>query len=187
MPVLIRGDGAHRFGVKHKMGPIEIHFFKPMFLDRSWLLPPEEGGKSQREIINYLMLFLAQKNGQKALVPNERVEWSRKIHEKSAEYKTMMENIDFTIVDGDSHCKVCAKVASAKHPLETSDFVDGIRLAVTDPTGVHQVVTCTCGAAFDVVTREGKTKAWRIPKKKALKQAVFHVLIQHGGELVPAV
>ena len=77
LPVHIRGKGAERKDVQHKMGPIEIYFFKPLFLNRQWLKRPAEGGKTPREIIDFLMLHLARKNGQESLAPNPRLEQRR--------------------------------------------------------------------------------------------------------------
>lgn len=74
VPVLIRGETAHRQMVQHKNGPIEIHFLKPIFLDRQWLKTPEEGGKTPRESIDYLMEFLARKNGQATFAPNPNLD-----------------------------------------------------------------------------------------------------------------
>jgi 1-acyl-sn-glycerol-3-phosphate acyltransferase len=84
VPVLIRGKAANRQMIQHKMGQIEIHFFKPRFLDRQWLQRPEEGGKTPREIIDYLMDFLARKNGQATFAPNPFLEKMQAWHAKIA-------------------------------------------------------------------------------------------------------
>jgi hypothetical protein len=84
LPALIRGEAAVRREVQHKPGRIEIHFFKPVFIDRQWLKPPAEGGKTPREIIDFLMLHLAQKNGQSSIVPNPRLQRTKAYREKIA-------------------------------------------------------------------------------------------------------
>ena len=76
-PVLIRGGGVylHKPGV-HR-GPIEIHFMKPFFLDREWLKKPDEGGKSPREIIDWMMLKIANKQNQPIVAKNRGLEQRR--------------------------------------------------------------------------------------------------------------
>ncbi len=80
VPVLIRGEAAERKNLQHKMGPIEILFFKPIFIDRQWLKPPTEGGKTPREIIDFLMHYLARKNGQVTFAYNNRLAHHREHH-----------------------------------------------------------------------------------------------------------
>lgn len=53
------------------------HFYDPFFLPRDWLKSPDEGGKTPREIINYLMLKLAKKFGFTKLEKNRALEWRR--------------------------------------------------------------------------------------------------------------
>jgi 1-acyl-sn-glycerol-3-phosphate acyltransferase len=77
VPVLIRGEGCYRQSVQHKSGPIQINFYNPIFIDRSWLRKPEEGGRDPIDIIHYLMMFLAKKNGQTSLASNRRLEHRR--------------------------------------------------------------------------------------------------------------
>jgi hypothetical protein len=83
VPVLIRGEAAVRRNVQHKPGRIEIHFFKPVFIDRQWLKPLAEGGKTPREIIDFLMLHLARKNGQTSIAPNPRLQRTRSYRMKT--------------------------------------------------------------------------------------------------------
>jgi 1-acyl-sn-glycerol-3-phosphate acyltransferase len=76
LPVLIRGGEPYR-SIRPNTRPIDIHFFKPFFLPRKWLLPPEEGGKTPREITDNLMHRLARYAGQETFVANPRLEWKR--------------------------------------------------------------------------------------------------------------
>ncbi|MHA1732910.1 MAG: lysophospholipid acyltransferase family protein [Promethearchaeota archaeon] len=78
VPVLLRGTEVDNHGASPRPGPVEVHFFEPLFLDRGWLEPPWRGGKSPREIVDFLMLHLARKRGQKALAENPRLEGVRR-------------------------------------------------------------------------------------------------------------
>ncbi|MHA1341111.1 MAG: 1-acyl-sn-glycerol-3-phosphate acyltransferase [Promethearchaeota archaeon] len=51
----------------------------PLFIPRDWLKPPEQGGKTPREIIDYLMMMLARVKGQKELAINPVLERRRKM------------------------------------------------------------------------------------------------------------
>ncbi|HMF34253.1 MAG TPA: 1-acyl-sn-glycerol-3-phosphate acyltransferase [Candidatus Lokiarchaeia archaeon] len=73
LPVLIRGGEPYR-SIKPNTSPIDIHFFPPFFLPRAWLQRPEEGGKTPREITDYVMRRLARCAGQETFVPNPRLE-----------------------------------------------------------------------------------------------------------------
>lgn len=89
IPVLIRGAQCFRIkehtwkaefpNLKPTM-PIEVHFFPPIFLERTWLAPPDHGGKTPREIIDYLMLQLASKQKQTTLDRNPLLDWRRSKH-----------------------------------------------------------------------------------------------------------
>jgi 1-acyl-sn-glycerol-3-phosphate acyltransferase len=52
--------------------------FKPRFIPRDWLKTPEQGGKTPREIIDYVMMILAQANKQANLDRNHLMEHRRK-------------------------------------------------------------------------------------------------------------
>lgn len=185
LPVLIRGEGAHRFGVSHVAGPVGVTFYKPIFLDRSWLKRPEEGGKSQREIIDYLMLFLARKNGQTELAKNPRIEWSRAWHQNSAKFEAAVERIKVTIPNELASCDECKALDATRagHHGKLS-LGDRMKQLVDDPTGIHQVVQCNrCGTSFDVAFRENKTYVTKLKGPKAFKKAILHVMAQHGGTL----
>ncbi len=69
-PVLIRGSGVYLNPSISRSAPIEIHFLKPFFIKREYLLPPNEFGKTPRELINMLMLKLAKKQNQPYLAKN---------------------------------------------------------------------------------------------------------------------
>jgi len=182
LPVLIRGEGAHRFGVAHKMGPIEVHILKPVFIDRAWLEKPENGGKTQREIIDYLIMFLARKNGQKELAKNERLEWSRLYNANKERFEASIKAFKIAIRKGNETCDVCKKISVPKQALIVSARPEMEHL-ITDPTGVHDLVRCSCGACYNVATREGKTWVTRLPNIKALKHSIVHVMAEHGGTL----
>jgi hypothetical protein len=76
LPVLIRGGQLYR-SAKPNTNPIDIHFYPPFFLPREWLKRPEDGGKSAREMVDYIMMVLARKMGQKTLAPNPRLDWQK--------------------------------------------------------------------------------------------------------------
>jgi 1-acyl-sn-glycerol-3-phosphate acyltransferase len=86
VPTWIRGSGMYTPKPRIKPGPIEIHFFPPFFLKREWLRSPNEGGKSPRELIDYVMLRFAHHAGQKALFPNalleKKYQWIKAREEK---------------------------------------------------------------------------------------------------------
>ena len=76
VPVLLRGAQCFRIREKswkaknptlRKTNPVEVHYSKPIFIDRSWLELPEKGGKSPREIIDFVMHKLADMQKQKTL------------------------------------------------------------------------------------------------------------------------
>jgi 1-acyl-sn-glycerol-3-phosphate acyltransferase len=66
-------------GKRHGVKKVIFHILEPEYLPQAWLQPPDNGGKSQREIIDYLMLKIAVKMGQKTLAPNPAVN-NRKTH-----------------------------------------------------------------------------------------------------------
>ncbi len=47
-----------------------FHYQKPVFIPRDWLNPPNEGGKTKREIIDAMMMGIARKLGQVELAQN---------------------------------------------------------------------------------------------------------------------
>ncbi|HMF33752.1 MAG TPA: 1-acyl-sn-glycerol-3-phosphate acyltransferase [Candidatus Lokiarchaeia archaeon] len=77
VPVLMQGMEAYSHHRVNRFQKITVEFLKPVFVPRSWLNPPEEGGKTPREIIDALMLILARKLGQAKLVINPRLESRR--------------------------------------------------------------------------------------------------------------
>lgn len=184
LPVLIKGEGAHRFGVSHVKGPVAIKFFKPVFLDRAWLRPPAEGGKTQREIIDHLMLILARANGQDGLARNPRIEWSRTFNQKREEFRQAIDQI--RVVENElGQCTRCKEVTGAKHAVAATLLGSNVKSFVNDPTGIHRILQCTlCGSCYDVASREGKTRVDKLAGPKAFKRAVYHVLAGHGGTLV---
>ncbi len=86
VPVITRGtEESSKFRKKHLRRKKYVHqnkpfrkilveFLKPIFIPRAWLQPPQEGGKTPREIIDTLMMVLARKLGQDHLEKNPRLE-----------------------------------------------------------------------------------------------------------------
>jgi 1-acyl-sn-glycerol-3-phosphate acyltransferase len=73
-PVLIRGGGIYLAKPGIHRGPIEIHIMEPFFLNREWLKRAEKGGKSPREIVDWMMLKIAHKQKQSVLGVNRGLE-----------------------------------------------------------------------------------------------------------------
>ena len=79
IPVYIRGSECYLpLNMKPSTNKISIEFLKPRFIPREWLKEPQDGGKTPREIIDYLMNILARKNGQNEAVDNNHIEIRRK-------------------------------------------------------------------------------------------------------------
>jgi len=78
VPVLIRGAESNRGNRTKKKRKILVEIFKPIYIPRNWLQPPEKGGKTPREIINKLMLVLARKVGFNSLAKNWALERRRR-------------------------------------------------------------------------------------------------------------
>ncbi len=87
VPVLIRGSSCYAYHFTPTTTPIDVHVLDPFFLPREWLLNPAEDtrGKTPREIVDFLMLKLAKKRGQRELVEN------RGLRHRRARYKAQME------------------------------------------------------------------------------------------------
>lgn len=183
LPVLISGEGAHRFGVAHKMGTVDVHILKPIFIDRTWLEKPENGGKTQREIIDYVMLILARKNGQKELSTNERLESSRVYNVNREHFEQEIQNLNIDIRLGEQVCGTCKNMIDKTRVLMERSKPE-MEHIIDDPTGIHDLVRCSkCGACFSIATRDGKTWIMRLSSMEAVKQAIIHVMIEHGGSL----
>jgi 1-acyl-sn-glycerol-3-phosphate acyltransferase len=101
VPVLLRG--AHCYRIKEyswpaenpnlkRNNPIEIHILPPIYFPRDWLLPPEKGGKSPREMIDYLMNTLAIYQKQRKLRPNRLLEMRRQGHAKKEQLQKALLN-----------------------------------------------------------------------------------------------
>ncbi|HME51577.1 MAG TPA: lysophospholipid acyltransferase family protein [Candidatus Lokiarchaeia archaeon] len=182
LPVLIRGNGAHRFGVAHKMGPIEVHVMKPVFINRAWLEKPENGGKTQREIIDNVMLIVARKNGQNELAKNQNLEWSRLYNANRERFEEAIKSFKLVLRKDGGSCEICKKMIEPKQALVVSARPEMEHLVI-DPTGVHDLVRCTCGACYNVATRDGKIWITRLSSMKAVKYNIVHVMAEHGGSL----
>ncbi|MFX0102898.1 MAG: hypothetical protein ACFFCS_25240 [Candidatus Hodarchaeota archaeon] len=74
-------NGRHKRGKRRKRDnrprKFVAHYYDPFFIPREWLKKPEDGGKTPREIIDYLMLKLARKFGFATLAKNRALEWRR--------------------------------------------------------------------------------------------------------------
>jgi 1-acyl-sn-glycerol-3-phosphate acyltransferase len=88
VPIMMRGAECywswhHKTKRPKKSTKIILDIYKPIFIPRTWLKRPEEGGKSPREIVNLLMMFLARKKGQKELYKNWALERRRQSTERN--------------------------------------------------------------------------------------------------------
>jgi hypothetical protein len=83
IPTLLRGAEIYKVGEKIRTNKIEVHFFPPIFFPRSWLQPVAQGGKSPREMIDFLMNRLGKYNKQRTLDKNQLLEWRRQSHQKA--------------------------------------------------------------------------------------------------------
>ncbi len=96
VPVLIQGSQCYHIGVNPSLKPkfkkIRLSFLDPYYLPRKWLQKPEEGGKSPREIINYMMRILAKANGQKTFIKNNSLERARRHYRQRQEKKQKVKN-----------------------------------------------------------------------------------------------
>jgi len=80
VPIILQNSDCYHGSPKmnKKCFPqIRINFLPPMYLTREWFVPVDQGGKTPREIINWIMQFLAHKLGQKEVVKNRGLEWRR--------------------------------------------------------------------------------------------------------------
>jgi 1-acyl-sn-glycerol-3-phosphate acyltransferase len=92
VPVYMKGSECYHWLSKDTSKKIWIKFLPAFYFPRSWLNPVDQGGKSPREMIDYVMLKLARINGQKDLVPNwllnhrkenSAEDWNKRIKNKS--------------------------------------------------------------------------------------------------------
>ncbi len=81
VPVILQGAQCYRDRTLKRLIKIRVTLIKPVFLPRPWLRPPAEGGKTPREIMDFLMLRLARKLGQHALGRNWYLESRRRYSE----------------------------------------------------------------------------------------------------------
>jgi 1-acyl-sn-glycerol-3-phosphate acyltransferase len=77
VPVLMRGTEIYRNKNTRKLQKHLVEYLKPIYIPRSWLQKPEEGGKTPREIINAIMLVLARTVGFTTLKKNYALERRR--------------------------------------------------------------------------------------------------------------
>jgi 1-acyl-sn-glycerol-3-phosphate acyltransferase len=79
VPVILRGADCYWGWQEKRSGTkkIFVDYFKPIFIPRAWLKPPDQGGKTPRDIINRVMLLMAHKLGQKELAKNWALSYRR--------------------------------------------------------------------------------------------------------------
>ncbi len=192
LPVLIRGDGTLRYGVSHKMGSIEVHFFKPFFIPREWLKTPEDGGKTPREIIDILMWFLAKRNGQTEIAKNPRLEHRKHSFDVRAEINKILAGVSIASdLKARAACPVCAgipsKVGFEEKKLKTiPDAFSKLHDFVEDPTGIHRILYCpSCRSWYSIAHREGSYKALQLKSLDWVRWIASHVLSEHQGKINP--
>ena len=77
-PVLIQGSQCYNYQFFPRTNKIIIKFLDPIFIPRDWLYEPEKGGRTPREIMDYLMNLLAREHGQKCVISNHRLNRKKK-------------------------------------------------------------------------------------------------------------
>ncbi|MHA1730429.1 MAG: lysophospholipid acyltransferase family protein [Promethearchaeota archaeon] len=79
VPVLIRGSSCYAYHFTPTTDAISVEFLEPFFLPREWLSDPGEDprGKTPREIVDWMMMKLARKRGQRELGENRGLERRR--------------------------------------------------------------------------------------------------------------
>jgi 1-acyl-sn-glycerol-3-phosphate acyltransferase len=78
VPVVSQGAECYRGEENKRLRKIRITVLKPVFLPQTWLKPPAEGGKTPRQLIDALMLFVARKLGQRSLGRNSYLDSRRR-------------------------------------------------------------------------------------------------------------
>ena len=78
VPIIMQNCDSFWWGERRKASKIVLTVKKPIFIERTWLNQPNnkinDGGKTPREIIDFLMLSIAENLGQKKLVKNPLLE-----------------------------------------------------------------------------------------------------------------
>ena len=83
VPVLLQGSDCYgKWGRKSPFGKIIVNYLPPVYLPRKWLSSKTKGGKTPREIINFLMNIMAKANGQISFEPNPLLERRRGRHRR---------------------------------------------------------------------------------------------------------
>ncbi|MBD3352745.1 MAG: hypothetical protein GF364_14755 [Candidatus Lokiarchaeota archaeon] len=77
VPVIFQGAESYWWGTRRKAKQIKLTICRPYYLPREWLKPPKNGGKSPRELINFIMENIANRFGQKNLITNRLLEKRR--------------------------------------------------------------------------------------------------------------
>ena len=189
VPVLIRGEGTLRYGVQHKMGPIEVHFMKPFFIPRDWLKKPKDGGKTPREIIDFLMLKLARKNGQKKLAKNPRLEAKKRYHKIKGSVQSFIKQLPSFSPELHEKCDICSQLPKkfskhSKRVKEIPDLLLKMEDVIEDPTGIHKLKLCKqCGTAYNIASRNGKNSLTLIKDSGRLRHTIIHVIFSHNGTI----
>nr|MDO8116109.1 hypothetical protein [Candidatus Sigynarchaeota archaeon] len=190
LPVLVRGEGTLRYGVSHKMGPMEVHFFKPFFIDRAWLRRPDEGGKTPREIIDYMMFFLAKKNGQKELAKNFRLEGRKSYFDIQGVVEKQLASIKFTCdARAVDKCEICKSIPwkpgfIEKNAKDVPEAFAKMEDYIEDPTNIHRLVHCpSCDAWYSIAHRDGAYKITALKSIEWLRRIAAHVIIEHQAKI----
>ena len=80
VPIIVQNSQCYHGSAKinSKTFPkIRITFLPAYFLPRDWIKPLDQGGKKPREIIDWIMLSIAHKLGQKELEKNRWLNWKK--------------------------------------------------------------------------------------------------------------
>ncbi|MHA1791080.1 MAG: lysophospholipid acyltransferase family protein [Promethearchaeota archaeon] len=193
LPVLIRGKGAIRKGVKHSNGPIEIYFLKPIFLPRKWLLKPESGGKTPREMIDALMLILARKNGQKSLAKNPLLERRRKTFKTLEIAANLIEGLNPLTFNEDKR-NTCEKCSLLSKNISTSSIIlksipkefNELKEIVKSKQKEHSIRWCqSCGALYLIFqTKKARFKVFQLTDKTRASQSIANMVLWHDCFIV---
>ncbi|MFX0103697.1 MAG: lysophospholipid acyltransferase family protein [Candidatus Hodarchaeota archaeon] len=188
VPVVIRGEGASRFGVSHKVGPIEIRYGKPVFVNRDWLKHPDEGGKTPREIIDHMMLIMARMNGQKKFAPNPRLESKKRFYKIKAEIEKDIERYKPPADVKPSDCEICKQLpqrTKIRTQVETQlkEYVDQLDEIMLGES-IHRLRKCPkCGLVYEFWSRDDRTTLVRSNPERFYWVCV-HLAADHGMTFV---
>jgi 1-acyl-sn-glycerol-3-phosphate acyltransferase len=78
IPVMFRGGECYKYNLKPHTDKISMTVLPSYYLPRDWLKHPDDGGKTPREMVEYMMRVLMDAYGQKRAVFNDRIDRRRK-------------------------------------------------------------------------------------------------------------